>query len=53
MQKIAINQVDKQLEDRMRILANFLIDRFLEDKKNNNLQKIKYSTTIKNRLTNQ
>lgn len=27
----------KDLEDRMRLLANLLIDKFLEDKQNNNL----------------
>lgn len=27
----------KDLEDRMRLLANHLIDKFLEDKKNNGL----------------
>lgn len=33
-------QREKKAEETMRILANFLIDRFLEDKKNNRLQSI-------------
>jgi hypothetical protein len=37
----------KTLEDKMRILANFLIDKFLEDRKNNDLQTIKNSFNLK------
>lgn len=39
-------QAVKKAEETMRILANFLIDRYLEDKKNNRLQSILKPPTI-------
>jgi hypothetical protein len=40
------NSVSQKLEAKMRVLANFLIDRFLEDMNNNRLKIIIKSPTI-------
>lgn len=42
---------DEKIEKTMRIMANYLIDQFLEDRINHNLHKIINIPTIKNERT--
>jgi len=51
MREISNKTKEEEIEKTMKIMANYLIDQFLEEGKNHNLHKIINISTIKNERT--